>query len=146
MDCKSILLQSKLSNYSTNSNFKMFVYFFLYLFRKRTITSTELFDFCSDIVANVPDPITEEDGGAGGAGGEPKKKRQRKKPTAPKMNDSDIEGENPPPKKRQATKAKVVKDEAEEDDGESDEPKASGSGNVGNVKDESDDYSDGGEE
>ncbi|KAK4052930.1 hypothetical protein OIO90_004206 [Microbotryomycetes sp. JL221] len=47
---------------------------------KRTIQNTALFDFCSDIVANVPDPIVNEGEGEDGTG---KKKRapRKKKPT-----------------------------------------------------------------
>lgn len=37
--------------------------------RKRTILNTSIFDFCSDIVANVPDPLTPE------TGDKPKRKR-----------------------------------------------------------------------
>jgi hypothetical protein len=49
---------------------------------KRVVQNVPTFDFCADIVAGVPDPISDETG----ADGEPKKKRapRKKKEAAPK--------------------------------------------------------------
>lgn len=65
---------------------------------KRVIQNVPTFDFCADIVASVPDPISE------GADGEPKKKRapRKKKEVAPKDEDEED--------------AKPVKDEDDGDD------------------------------
>lgn len=104
----------------------MFIYQKKNPIRKRTITSTEIFDFCSDIVAGVADPITDEVGTEETDG---KKKRTRKKPTVPKMTESDDEG-SPATKKRKPA-ARAVKKEGEEgavgedeEDGEDGEEKA----------------------
>lgn len=53
---------------------------------KRTVTNVSTFDFCSDIVAGVADPISDETG----ADGAPKKKRAPRKKKA-KKEDSEEE-------------------------------------------------------
>lgn len=56
---------------------------------KRTINAVSVFDFCSDIVEGVPDPIGDE-----GPDGEPKKKRVRKKKeAAPKEEEEEVKEE-----------------------------------------------------
>lgn len=73
--------------------------------RKRTIQATPEFDFCTDIVAGVADPITEEVG----EDGQPlKKKRAPRKPKAKEGDDDDAAptGEDAPKPKRKRAPAK----------------------------------------
>jgi hypothetical protein len=72
---------------------------------KRTVTNVATFDFCADIVAAVPDPITDE----GGADGEPKKKRVRKKKVVAKKEEQEEEED-------EDEETKPVKDEDEDED------------------------------
>lgn len=67
MDCQYFKIKSRFSTHTTS--------------RKRTITATPNFDFCTDIVASVPDPITPVDGD------KPKRKRVSK----PKPSKKDLE-------------------------------------------------------
>ncbi|KAK4695283.1 Dr1-associated corepressor, partial [Phenoliferia sp. Uapishka_3] len=107
---------------------------------KRTITATPTFDFCADIVASVPDPITEEVG----EDGAPVKKKRVRKPKAP-AEDGEEGGEEKPKVKRKrappkpkaegeegkktkgkAAKGKKAKKESSGDEDEEMEPEGDG--------------------
>ncbi|KAI5481729.1 histone-like transcription factor (CBF/NF-Y) [Pseudohyphozyma bogoriensis] len=78
---------------------------------KRTVTQVATFDFCSDIVAGVADPIGDENGD----GDKPKKKRAPRKKKDEGAGGGSGEDEEPKPKRKRTVKPKAEPEADEEE-------------------------------
>ncbi|KAM0793707.1 hypothetical protein ACM66B_001132 [Microbotryomycetes sp. NB124-2] len=106
---------------------------------KRTIKGTSLFDFCSDIVENVPDPILDADGDNNGENGTKKKRAPRKKKDA-SAQEGKAGATNEAKAKPAATTKKKRKASDEEEDDEFDEEDEDDAGPSKAPKYDDDDY------
>ncbi|KAK4050441.1 hypothetical protein OIV83_003511 [Microbotryomycetes sp. JL201] len=88
---------------------------------KRTIQNTSLFDFCSEIVQNVPDPIVDADNGENGEAGTKKKRAPRKKKDAAVATATSASGETKPKASKKKRKASEEDDEDDFDEEEDDD-------------------------